>query len=191
MSLQYLIKQAYDVRDDQVFGPDWLSNHGYDIAATTGTPVSQAAIRTMLKNLLVQRFHLAVHSETRIKALYRLVVLPNGPKMKTVEQGYAVPNSPLREGNSIQFGGPMSMRQLAERLSTFAGKPVRDATNLDGYFTVKLTFAPDDARSDDSGPLPALLTAAIQEQLGLKLIPESGPVEILVVDHAEPVPTAN
>ena len=65
-------------------------------------------------------------------------------------------------------------------------------TNLDGYFTVRLTFASDDyAGSADSAPLPPLLTTAVQEQLGLKLVPESGPIKILVVDHAEPVPTAN
>ena len=96
-------------------------------------------------------------------------------------------------GSSVQLSGPMSMRQLAERLSPFAGKPVVDATNLDGYFTVTLTFASDDyAGPADSGPLSPLLTTAVQEQLGLKLIlPESGPIKILVVDHAEPVPTAN
>ena len=192
MSLQYLIKQAYDLRDDQVSGPDWLSNHGYDIAATSGAAVSPATMRIMLRNLLVERFHLATHWETRTKAMYRLVELPNGPRMKTAERGNAVPNSPNLRGSSVQLSGPMSMRQLAERLSPFAGKPVVDATNLDGYFTVTLTFASDDyAGPADSGPLSPLLTTAVQEQLGLTLIPGSGPIKILVVDRAEPVPTAN
>ena len=192
MSLAYLIQQAYDLRDDQISGPDWLSNHGYDIAATSGAPVSHATMRTMLQNLLVERFHLATHWETRVKAIYRMVAMPNGPKMKPAEQGHAVPNSPMLSGGSVQLSGPMSMRQLGERLTRFAGKPVVDATNLDGYFTVTLTFASDDyASSADSGPVPPLLTTAVQEQLGLKLVPESGPIKILVVDHAEPVPTAN
>ena len=84
------------------------------------------------------------------------------------------------------------MGQLAERLTPFAGKPVVDATKLDGYFTVALTFASEDyAGPADNGPLPPLLTTALQEQLGLKFVPESGPIKIFVVDHAEPVPTGN
>ena len=192
MSLEFLIKQAYELRDDQISGPDWLSTHRYDIAATSGAAVPQATMRTMLQNLLVERFHLATHWEMRTKAMYRLVVSPNGPTMKTAEQGHAVPNSPMQSGNSIRFSGPMSMGQLAERLTPFAGKPVVDATKLDGYFTVALTFASEDyAGPADNGPLPPLLTTALQEQLGLKFVPESGPIKIFVVDHAEPVPTGN
>ncbi len=192
MSLEFLIKQAYELRDDQISGPDWLSTHRYDIAATSGAAVPQATMRTMLQNLLVERFHLATHWEMRTKAMYRLVVSPNGPTMKTAKQGHAVPNSPMQSGNSIRFSGPMSMGQLAERLTPFAGKPVVDATKLDGYFTVALTFASEDyAGPADNGPLPPLLTTALQEQLGLKFVPESGPIKIFVVDHAEPVPTGN
>lgn len=192
MSLEYVIQEAYDLRADQVSGPDWLSSRGYDIAATSGEPVSQATTRIMLRNLLVERFHLATHWETRTKAMYRMVATPNGPKMKTAEKGYAVPDSPMLSGNAVELSGPMSMAQLAARLTRFAGRPVVDATTLDGYFTVKLTFAGDGyTNPPDSGPVGPRLTTAVQEQLGLKLIPETGPVKILVVDHAEPVPTDN
>jgi uncharacterized protein (TIGR03435 family) len=97
-----------------------------------------------------------------------------------------------RSGSSKQLFGPMSMGQLAERLTPFAGKPVVDATGLDGYFTIALTFAAEDYVGPvEPGPLQPLLAVAVQEQLGLKLVPESGPIKILVVDHAEPVPTDN
>jgi uncharacterized protein (TIGR03435 family) len=193
MSLQFLIKQAYDLRDDQVSGPDWLRNHRYDIVATTGEPVSKDTMRTMFQNLLVERFHLATRWETRTMAMYRLVVLPKGPKMKTAAQGYAVPNSPTVDRGAVRLDGPMSMPQLTERLARYAGKPVVDATSLDGYFTMSLTFASDDlqASSTEGDFAPPVLTTAVQEQLGLKLVPETGPIKILVIDHAEPVPTAN
>src|SRR5260370_984194 len=96
MSLQFLIKWAYDLRDDQVSGPDWLLNHRYDIVATTGEPAPQATMRTMMQHLLAERFHLATHWETRTGAMYRLTVLPNGPKMKTAEQCDASSNSPIQ-----------------------------------------------------------------------------------------------
>jgi uncharacterized protein (TIGR03435 family) len=192
LSLGYLIKQAYDLRDDQLSGPDWLSKNHYDIAATSGDAASPAVMRVMLQHLLVERFHLATHWETRTVAMYRLVVLPSGPKMKVADHGFAMANSPMMSGGSIQLNGPMSMPQLAQRLTRHAGKPVVDATNLEGFFTIALTFASDDwASTPDNGLAPPLLTVAVQEQLGVKLVPESGPVKILVVDHADPVPTDN
>ncbi len=71
-------------------------------------------------------------------------------------------------------------------LTPFAKKPVVDGTGLGGYFTIALDFASDDLDSKaDNGPPAAPLTAAVWEQLGLKLVPESGPIRILVIDHAE------
>ena len=85
----------------------------------------------------------------------------------------------------------MSMPQLAERLSTQAGRPVLDATGLDGYFNIDLKFAPDDFDPSKEGVLPALLPTALEEQLGLKLVPTRGAIKTLVVDHADSVPVEN
>ena len=72
-------------------------------------------------------------------------------------------------------------------------------TGLKGFYSFTLSFTPDQAPSapgPDSGPIAesavgASLFTAIQEQLGLKLEARKAPVEILVVDHAEKVPTEN
>jgi uncharacterized protein (TIGR03435 family) len=101
-----------------------------------------------------------------------------------------VPNSPTVDGGAFQLNGPMSMRQLAERLTSFAGKPVLDATGVEGYFVIKLTFASTDIDSDTPTNAP-LLANALQEQLGLKLVSVKEPVKILVVDHADAAPTPN
>jgi uncharacterized protein (TIGR03435 family) len=192
LSLRYLIQQAYDVPDFLLTGPEADLQRHFDIQATSGAAVSRAEMLTMLRNLLGERFHLQTHWETRTESAYRMVVVPGRSKIKTSEIGYAGGNSPLRDGNSIQLNGPMSMRQLAERLNQFLHKPVVDATNLDGYFTIALTFAAEDfdATKDVGVPLPSL-PQALEEQMGLKLIAGKEPIQRLVVDHADAVPTRN
>jgi uncharacterized protein (TIGR03435 family) len=192
LSLGYLIQQAFDVPDFLLSGPDAILRRHFDILATSGAPAARDTMLAMLRNLLAERFHLQTHWETRSEAAYRMVVLPGGPKMKSAEVGYAGANSPLRDGNAIQLNGPMSMRQLAERLHSFLHKPVVDATTLDGYYTIRLTFAADDFDAAKDLSLPqAPLPQALEEQLGLKLIAGKEPMRYLAVDHADAVPTGN
>ena len=77
--------------------------------------------------------------------------------------------------------------------SQLLGRPVVDQTGITGEVDAHLTFAPEQAADPSLPPsdvaLPSIFTA-IQEQLGLKLDSAKGPVEILVVDHAER-PTEN
>jgi uncharacterized protein (TIGR03435 family) len=192
INLAYLVEQAYDVPEPLLAAPEWMTERHFDIAATSGAPVSREEMRAMLRNLLTERFHLATHWDNRTEAMYRLVVMPGGPKMKPLDEGYAIPNSPTADGSSLQFTGPMSMRQLAERLTHFAGRPVLDGTNLEGYFRMDLRFANDSAApSHDTGPIAPPLPKAIEQQLGLKLVPGKEPIRFLVVDHADQVPTGN
>jgi uncharacterized protein (TIGR03435 family) len=85
----------------------------------------------------------------------------------------------------------MSMRQLAERLTSQAGKPVLDATNLDGYFTIDLTFASATMDPSKEGVIAAPLPKALEQQLALKLVAAKEPVKVLIVDHIDTVPTEN
>ena len=83
----------------------------------------------------------------------------------------------------------MTMTQLAEMgLARSVLRPVIDRTELTGGYTWTLEWAPDE--NPDANPnLPSLMTALV-EQLGLKLEPARGSVEVLVIDHVEP-PTPN
>ena len=70
------------------------------------------------------------------------------------------------------------------------GRPVIDKTGLDGVFDFSLEWTPEaDVQKNPDGP-PSIFVA-LQEQLALKLEAKKGPVEVLVVDHAEKVPTDN
>ena len=93
-------------------------------------------------------------------------------------------------GNMAVGGAPLS--QAATSLGMFAGRVVLDRTGLTGDYDFDLTWTPDqmpqrppgapDLPVDPNGPS---LFTAVQEQLGLKLDSQRGPVEMLVVDRAE------
>jgi uncharacterized protein (TIGR03435 family) len=74
------------------------------------------------------------------------------------------------------------MASLAAYLTTFMHEFVTDATALHGEYETSLSWVQD----DENG-----LKDALEEQLGLKLRATKGPVDFLVVDHAEKLPTEN
>jgi uncharacterized protein (TIGR03435 family) len=111
----------------------------------------------------------------------------------------------MESGRLRMEGSKVHMADLIRELTMATGRPVLDKTGFTGEFDLHLSFTPDDALMglpgsrgpDDSGGarLPAgrdltNLFAALEEQLGLKLTPAKGPVEVLVIDHAER-PAAN
>jgi uncharacterized protein (TIGR03435 family) len=71
-------------------------------------------------------------------------------------------------------------------LANALGRPVRDATELTGVYDITLHYRPDEgAVSDDRNADAPSIFSAVQGQLGLKLVPDKGPVETLVVDAAQ------
>ena len=90
------------------------------------------------------------------------------------------------------------MLLLATLIARFTRTPVLDQTAIPGIFDVKLDWARDtslpSAAPNATAPEPAdgpSLTEAVQKQLGLKLEKRKGPVDVLIVDHAEKTPLAN
>ncbi len=83
-SLRGLVADAYAVRIDQVSGPDWINTAAYSIAAKIPPNTTKGQFNEMLQELLVERFHLRIHHETKTVPVYVLVVAPDGPKMKAV-----------------------------------------------------------------------------------------------------------
>ena len=89
------------------------------------------------------------------------------------------------------------MAMLSSLFPIYTGRMVVDRTGLTGGFDYELQFS--DREIPGAGPgggfpvpiapeipdAPSLFTA-LEEQLGLKLVPETGPVEVLVIDHVEP-----
>jgi len=203
-ALGEFITMAYGLKRYQVSGPDWIMNADrsgrYDLVATTGSPVSADEIKRMLGPLLVERFHLAFHRETRELPVFALVVAKGGPKFKQPgDGGGALPPTPDGTGGFSYKN--WSMATLVDWLSVLpsVGRPVIDRTGIEGRysFNANLFDLPKDASPldmkvaigrSDAGDV---LFSTLPEQLGLKLESQKAPIEILVVDHADKVPVEN
>jgi uncharacterized protein (TIGR03435 family) len=195
ISLHKLIYESYGVKDYQVSGPDWLSTEIYDIAATLPLGATGDDVLLMIRSLLAERFKLTLHRDTKEMPVYALVVGKSGSKLQEVEFGRG--STSATNGRLVATKIPI--RNLTEFLSRVTGRPVLDMTGLKGFYSFTLEYTPEEAPSAPAPGAPPIpestvgpsLLSAIQEQLGLKLEARKAPVEILVVDHAEKVPTEN
>jgi uncharacterized protein (TIGR03435 family) len=187
------IKFAYSLTtEDQIAGPDWIKQKQVRFEVTgksaPGTPEEQQLL--MLQSLLKERFGLAFHMEQRVMTHYELVVGKKGPKLveSTVEEADGRGAARLDGITSNRI----TMNKLAMLISRMTRMPVLDKTGLKGYYEVKLQWSPEDITGKtEENPLGPPIFTAVQEQLGLKLESRKGPVDVLVVDHAEKVPLAN
>ena len=185
LTLKSLIMSAYQMKDYQVEGPDWIGVERFDLRGRfpKDMPKDQdgyaAAFGTMMQKVLAERFKLAVHREQKTFSVYGLTVVKAGIKFKEVPDT----GSHSDGGNNHYQGSSISMVQLAEFLSRRMDLPVIDMSGLKGAYNVTLDWDPE---SKGTGPD---LREAVQEQLGLKLENRKTALEILIVDHAERVPT--
>jgi uncharacterized protein (TIGR03435 family) len=185
------IRWAYQVKDYQVLGPEWLPSDeaSYDIVAKAPPDTPPAQIRLMVQRLLAERLKLALHRETRTLPIYELVVAKNGPNLS--KSGLQKSGADGHQGTSSRGGHVtathVSMAELAYQISRWTHRPVFDKTGIKGEFDFTLDYSTDDR---DTSSAPSLFTA-LQQQLGLKLEASKGPVEVLLIDHAERIPTEN
>lgn len=182
-------------------GADWIGTAGarYDIEATTEERVvTEERYHQMLQMMLADRFQLRVHVEAHEEPVYLLVPDKKGLKLKATDPKSCVPASPevtfLPNGtacgtpyglNGTHFEGTgMTTTTLARYLGLVAGRPVIDRSGYVGMVDIKIDFTPENRVSPDPDSPPSIFTA-LPEQLGLRLQPETGPVEVLVIDHVE------
>lgn len=193
MSLQRLIMLAYTIRAYQVNGPDWLASARFDIAGKFPQAYPKPhdgpnpALRVMMQKMLVGRFQLATHRETRQLPAYGLVVAKNGPKFHEAQEGCERDQS---EQGGRYVGKCVAIGSLVAFLLRNSDLPVINLTGLNGYYNVRFEWTPGERDDSDTFPHPTL-TEALEEQLGLKLQERKAPVEVLVVDHIEHTPTGN
>ena len=200
-----LISSSYGVQDYLIIGgPNWLRTDGFDIdarvEATPPPPAPQMLLR--IRTLLADRFTLVMHNEQREVPIYRLVLARgDGQLGPNIRRGQCVPRPPgggpvaderqffcgtsVGAGTMAVRGG--TMRLLAQQLGRYAtiGRPVFDATNLTEQFEWELKWTPDSLGGNAPADGVSIFTA-LQEQLGVKLEPSRGPVDVLVIDSVAP-----
>ena len=182
-----LIVNAYSFRRSSVVGgPDWVRVERFDIVATApGASLSQHWV--MLQPLLAERFALRVHRETRQLPVYELVKARSdgrlGPNLKPSTADCSQLTCLTDTGASSVRSPSLAWPQVVAEAFWNLDRPVIDKTGLSGLFDVDFRWAPLDAT--DNRPEQAMLFTAVQEQLGLKLQPATGPVEVMVIDSAE------
>ena len=201
VSFRSAIRWAYNVMDYQITGPDWLNTERYDIAAKSAAEVTEDQLHQMMQALLADRFKLTLHKVNKELPAYVLVVAKGGPKFKEskTEGEPSIDPQPNRMVVAIQRT-PIS--QLVEGLSNILRAPILDETGLKGKYDVTIDVAkylPEMGKMGGDGggrggppidPIPIIMTG-LQEELGLKLESRKMPLDLLIIDHAEKVPTEN
>jgi uncharacterized protein (TIGR03435 family) len=213
--VKQLIEIAYEIKDYQISGgPGWMASDLFDVVAKANDSATFDQYSPMLQSLLAERFHLVIRRETREMPVYALVVSKNGPKFKDAhESDPNIPQlkgradlagngarprvSIIRRGRLTTQGS--SMPGLASQLSSILGRTVLDKTALTGMYDLKLEWQPDEnqvamfqAMGVPEGfgapppdwPGPTLFTA-LEEQLGLRLESQKGPVEMFAIERIE------
>jgi uncharacterized protein (TIGR03435 family) len=200
-----LVRYAFHLQNWRLAGME-TNDADYEIDAKTEPSATEDQVRLMFQKLLMDRFQLAVHRETRELNGYALTVGRNGPKIKPVDDEKAPPMPDYFGGKeafagafegkvmvSVEGKGTLAltgrrvlMSQIAEELQSPLGAFVLDKTGLAGKYYVGLKFANPNRDSDERS-----LASALQEELGLKLEKQKGPVEMLIVDHIEKTPVEN
>jgi bla regulator protein blaR1 len=210
-SLQQVIRVAYGVEDDRIVGaPTWLASEKYDVEAREDSSAVNdprklsldqrvSEQKVMLQALLADRLKLALHRETRELSVFALVVSRGGPKLQQSKPGDAYPNGfkgpdgvarpgfHFKGNNLIGQGVPIA--PLLSHLSWQLRRTLLDETGLSGTYDFAVQV-PQGIPLGFDNPTPpesyeSALSAAIEQQLGLKLEPRKASMEVLVIDHVE------
>ncbi len=222
-TLRTLLMTAYDVKAYQVTGPAWLDTERYDIVANVPAGTTREQLGVMWQNLLIERFRLVLHHESKEFQVEELVIAKGGSKLKETAWDPATPlppGPPQRDAKGAlsspgmvttifpdgprahTIGKAQPLSQLTAMMTNQLRRPVLDKTGLTGRYDFDIEYTPDltgfplppggPAAPGDSAaaPIPDL-AAALQQQLGLRLVASKAMLDVVVIDQAEKVPTEN
>ena len=198
MSVEDLVIYAFGLHAQQIVGsnPSLLAKH-FDIDGlpdVVGHPNHDQS-RSMFQKLLVSRFKLASHNESRELPVYAIRIAKGGSKLTLTSRKSGEGTEFTYTCQAILTVRNYSVADIAKSMQeAFLDRPVVDQTGLKGHYDFDLKWTPDDSQSycppnparsrDDPNASPDLYTA-IQEQLGLRIVPTKAPVSVMVIDHID------
>jgi uncharacterized protein (TIGR03435 family) len=189
--LRLIMTVAYSVTDRQISGgPSWVGTDPFDIDAKAAKPASSDDLHAMLAHLLEERFQLKLRHEKKEMPVYELVVDKGGAKLPEHDAA-DLDHPPMAGAPGGLAGTNVTMNYFAFVLSRNLDRTVIDKTGLTAHYDVKLEFTREGLVKEGGGGAPPTVAegptifTALREQLGLKLVPAKGPVDFLVIEHAE------
>jgi uncharacterized protein (TIGR03435 family) len=188
--LRHAILWAYDLKDYQVSGPEWIRvDERYDIVAKAAGPVPESQVRLMLQALLTERFQMKVHREAKEFSVYVLTTGKGASKLKAAANDDPPTISSTAAGVTFH-NQPVS--RFTFLLTRRMDRPVLDATGLTGPydFTVDLSGLGFAGRPPEDASAPSVFTT-VQRDLNLKLETRKELIDVLVIDAANKAPIEN
>ena len=184
-TLAQLLNYAYGLGCcDLLHGPSWIGVERYDIAAKAAADTPPDRMAAMLLNLLVERFKLVLHRETKELPVYELALGKGKLRLERTESA-TVKNDWSMEGGQ-RFAKNMNMATLAVYVTQTLRTPVLDKTGLDGYYNFPFDLSREETLRDSA---PSVFSIA--DELGLSLNPGKASFDIVVVDGGSPDPMDN
>ncbi len=169
LAMRDYIRMAYQIKQYQVIGPDWINSTRYDINAKIPEGATRAQLPAMLQSLLAERFKLTVHNEKKEFNVYALTVAKEGAKLQESapeEDGASAGPATVnvqggRGGSIVSFGRGSYIRvadrtieakrvemvQLIETLADYLDRPLVDMTGLTKKYDLTLEYSLDDLRT--------------------------------------------
>jgi len=142
-NLMALISEAYGVPTQFISGgPGWAAEDPFDIEARAAGPADEDQIKLMLQALLVDRFQLKIHRETKNLSVYSLTMGKRSAKLTTAKEDG---RSAFRWTPAFVMGQSVTMPSLASWLTRQLGQLVIDKTGLEGEFDFRVDLSPDGA----------------------------------------------
>jgi uncharacterized protein (TIGR03435 family) len=198
ISAEELIAYAYGLHAKQIVdGPASLLATHFDVDGVPdveGHP-NRKQSQLMFQKLLVSRFELAFHYETRELPAFAIQIAKGGPRLVPSTRKPSDSTDFTYNCEAVLTVQNASVADVAKGMQDiFLDKPVVDQTGLPGRYDFRLKWTPDElqnycprdpnrSREDSNAPLG--LFTAIQEQLGLKLVSVKAPMQVMVIDRME------
>lgn len=207
---QTLITFAYDLRDPKLQvglipgAPKWIRSEWFEIHAKMSeadvnrlkgatSQVREAYMRSLVRSLLANRFNLKAHLASKEGLTYELVVAKNGPKNMRIASANEASGIDAIDSGDLQYHNTPLSALLLILPQMLEDAPVVDKTGLSGTYDFELKWEREPGFAQGSTPLtpspvdgsrPSIFKA-LEEQIGLKLVPIRAPIPGIVIDHIE------